>query len=132
MPRRFALASVLVLIGFPTWAQSSIGMCDIDMIGMIGSLEWTLDPDGGENVATLEKNGRTHTGRVIAVRPHMDGVKVNIRFDDMPLFETIEVVVMKTSDLSRVGFVELVREGDEQVVSVIMPFEDATCLARTR
>lgn len=107
-------------------------MCDIDMIGMIGSLEWTLDPDGGENVATLEKNGRTHTGRVIAVRPHMDGVKVNIRFDDMPLFETIEVVVMKTSDLSRVGFVELVREGDEQVVSVIMPFEDATCLARTR
>lgn len=132
MPHRFALALVFVLTGFPTWAQSSIGMCDIDTIGMAGSLEWTLDLDGGENVATLEKNGQTHTGRVIAVRPHMDGVKVNIRFEDMPPFEIIEIVVMKTSDLSRVGFVELEREGSEQVVSVIMAFENATCLARTR
>jgi hypothetical protein len=130
-PKSALLAAVLALTLAPALqaAEASRGLCDLDddhFFTLGEQVEWEFDPATGANRARLIGLMGTE-GEVVGIREHNDGVKINLRFVEGAIFDILEIMVVKTSSVSRLTAVHFSSANGETLVDGIEAFGDAQC-----
>ena len=132
-----AIGFAVLLFSFAGVVQAadmqSSGQCTIerDSSFLAGdSVEWNYDPGSGLRTATLRALSQRIDGEVIAVRPHDDGVKVNMRFSGGTYFATMDVVAMKNANVSSFAMIGTKMHNGQELISFVSGFRDAECDVR--